>query len=417
MGASVRFAPANVPGVADLRRTALLIGAATGLTGDGIFLTALAWSVLQVTGSAPQLSLVLAVASVVPLAAAPLAGQLVDRPRGPDWLAGSELVAAGVLVGAAGWLSVADPGLPFFLLLAAVAPLFASLSGPGLAVMLARLSASGAVSGSMARYQVVSRCGRIAGPLLGGILVAVGGLRLCCLVDALSYLASGAAWLVVRHRLRAVAPAAYEEGHRGFTAGARYVLADPGLRGLVTGALLANASISVVNVTLPLLARGPLHAGSAAYGAIQSAFQVGMLVAATALSVRPLPDRVLGDRRALGLSLVGMGGTFGLLAASRTVPLAVAATLLAGVALSVTSLISDTRLVTEVPAALQGRVMGLVAGLATGLRPAGTLTGGVIAGAVGAAAATGLGAAGLLGLGGWYAVRGSGGVAGRPGGP
>lgn len=104
--------------MADLRRPALIVGAGAGIAGDGLFLTALAWSVLQATGSPQQLSLVLIVLTVVPLITAPLAGQLVDRARAPDYLVGSEWLAAVVLAAAAGWLSVFTPGLPFFLLVA-----------------------------------------------------------------------------------------------------------------------------------------------------------------------------------------------------------------------------------------------------------------------------------------------------------
>jgi len=403
--------------VADLRRTALILGAGAGITGDGLFLTALAWSVLEATGSPQRLSLVLLVLTVVPLVTAPLAGQLVDRPRAPDYLVGSEWLAALVLAGAAGWLTAFTPGLPFFLLMASVVPAFGSLSGPALPIMLARLSGPGRVTGAMARAEVANRVGRVVGPLLGGALVAVGDFRLCCLANAASYLLSGLGWLIARGRLRAAAPAQGQHARRGFTAGARYVLTHPYTRGLVAIALLANTAISAVNVTLPLLARGPLHAGSGAYGAMQAAFQLGMLLSAGLLAVRPLPDRLLANRRALGASLAGLGVAFGLLAASRTVPLAVGAVLLAGVALSVTALISDTRLVTEIPAAVQGRVMGLLIGMSGALRPAGTLAGGVVAGVAGAAAATGVGAAALTVLGGWYALRTPAGVAGAAGGP
>jgi Major Facilitator Superfamily len=395
----------SLPDVPDLRRTALIVGAGAGITGDGLFLTALAWTVLETTGSPQQLSLVLLLLTVVPLVTAPLAGQLVDRPRAPDYLVGSEWLAALVLAGAAGWLSAFTPGLPFFLLVAAVVPAFGSLSGPALPIMLARLSGPGRVTGAMARAEVANRVGRVVGPLLGAALVAVGDFRLCCLANAASYLLSGLGWLIARGRLRAAAPEQGQHGRHGFTAGARYVLTHPYTRGLVAIALLANTAISVVTVTLPLLARGPLQAGAGAYGAMQAAFQVGMLLSAGLLSVRPLPDRVLANRRALGASLAGLGLAFGLLAASRTVPLAVGAVLLAGVALNVTALISDTRLVTEIPAAVQGRVMGLLVGMSGALRPAGTLAGGLVAGVFGAAAATGVGAAALTVLGGWYALR------------
>jgi MFS family permease len=391
--------------VPDLPRTALIVGAGAGITGDGLFLTAVAWSVLEVTGSAQRLSLVLVVLAVVRLVTAPLAGQLVDRPRAPDYLVGSEWLAALVLVAAAGWLSAFTPGLPFFLLVAAVVPAFGSLSGPALPIMLARLSGPGQVTGAMARSEVAGRIGRVIGPLIGGALVAVGDFRLCCLANAASYLLSGLGWLIARGRLRATAPEQGQRGSRGFTAGARYVLTHPYTRGLIAIAMLANTAISVVTVTLPLLARGPLHAGAGVYGAMQAAFQVGMLLSAGVLSVRPLPDRLLANRRALGASVAGLGLAFALLAASRTVPLAIGAVLLAGVALSVTALISDTRLVTEIPAAVQGRVMGLLVGMAGALRPAGTFAGGVVAGVLGAAAATGVGAAALALLGGWYALR------------
>jgi MFS family permease len=404
--------------VADLGRSALVVGAGAGITGDGLFLTALAWSVLEVTGSPQRLSLVLIVLTVVPLVVAPLAGQLVDRPRGPDWVVGSESLAALVLLAAAGWLSVHRPGLPMFLLLAVVVPVFASLSGPALPVMLARLARPGSVTGALARGDVAIRAGRVLGPLLGGVLVGVGDLRLACLANALSYVVSAGGWLVARSRLVGLAGDRSAAGPGGgFTAGARYLLAHPYARGLLSIAVLANTAISTVTVTLPLLARGPLHAGSGAYGLMQSAFQVGMLLASGALSVRPLPDRVLGNRRALGASIAALGSAFALLALSRTVPLAVGAALLSGIALSVTALISDTRLVTEIPAAVQGRVLGLMVGLSGALRPVGTLTGGVVAGVLGAAAATGVGAAGLVAIGTWYGLRGAGGDVGSAGGP
>jgi len=149
--------------VADLRRTALILGAGAGITGDGLFLTALAWSVLEATGSPQRLSLVLLVLTVVPLVTAPLAGQLVDRPRAPDYLVGSEWLAALVLAGAAGWLTAFAPGLPFFLLMASVVPAFGSLSGPALPIMLARLSGPGRVTGAMARAEVANRVGGSSG--------------------------------------------------------------------------------------------------------------------------------------------------------------------------------------------------------------------------------------------------------------
>jgi hypothetical protein len=392
-------------GVPEVGRAALLTGAAAGVAGDELLVVGLAWSVLAVTGSPAQLSLVLGTLAAVPLVAAPLAGALIDRPRGPDWLVGSETTAAAALVAAAGWLTVRPADLPFFLALAVAVPLFSSLSRPALPVLLTRLGPAGTAARSLARAQVAVRLGRVAGPLLGGALVGTGDLRWCCLADALSYLVSAAGWAAARRALPAAAGPTRERGVRG---GLRYAVADRPLRALLAVALAANASIAAVTVLLPLLARGPLGAGAGTYGLLQAAFQVGVLATAVGLSVRALPDRLVGDRRALGTALVALGLCYAGLAASRAVPVAVVAAAAAGAALGVTSLISDTRLVVQVPVGLRGRVMGLATGLAGALRPAGALAGGLLAGLVGAPAAAGAAGLALVLLGVRVARRGPG---------
>ncbi len=381
-----------VSGLDQGRAQALVMaGAGLSVVGDGVFLTGLAWSVLSTTGSAVQLSTVMGALSVVLILATPLTGQILDWKRGPNWLVGSEYLAATALFAAVAFLTAYKPGFAFFLALGLLVNLFSSLSGPALPIMLARMSSPEALPRAMARSEVASRAGRIGGPLIGGALVGIGDFRLCCAVNAVSYLVSGSCWLAARSRLARSTDTGAQVGTSRtsrVTAGARYVWHDSYLRGLILVALVANTSISFTTVTVPLLVYGPLHGGSGTYGLMQATFQGGILLASVVFSMRPLPSAMLSGRRGLGSSLLGLGLSFVLMGLSPTIPLAVGAILLAGIWLSVTSLITDTKLVTDVPAEVRGRVLGMVSSAFGSLRPAGTFAGGAVAGAVGVAFAT-----------------------------
>jgi len=398
--------------VTDLDRrsvqTMVMLGAGTGVTGDGIFLTGLAWSVLVTTNSALQLAAVMGTLSVVLIVAAPFTGQILDWSRGPTWLVASEFFAMASLVMAVLYLYVFPPTFVFFIVIGILVNLFSSLSGPALPIMLARISTPESLPMAMARSEVAVRTGRIGGPLLGGALVAVGDFRLCCAANALSYLISGICWLLARRSLSRAGPSKQErEEERGtrLTAGVRYVLSNGYIRGLVLVALVANTSISFATVTVPLLVRGPLEGGSGTYGLMQATFQGGILLASLVFSVRQLPRSMLVGRRGLGVSLVGLGLSFLLMGLSPNIPVAVAAILLAGIWLSITSLITDTKLVTEVPPDVQGRVLGVVSALFGALRPAGTFAGGAVAGAVGVVFATAGGGLALVAAGAQYLLR------------
>ena len=388
-------------------RWLVLSGAGVSVVGDGILLTGLAWSVIVVTGSAVQLSVVLAAISITLLAIAPFSGQILDLRRGPSYLACSESLAGVTLLGAAGLLTVIRPSLIFFLLLGCSVSLFSSLSGPGLPIMVARLSSEEQRPNAISRAQVAVRAGRICGPLVGGVLVATGDFRFCCVADAASYLISAGCWFLSRRLL--FRP---DSGPRGtgdspgrlsrLTAGLRFVTGDPYLRGLILVALVANSSLSFVTVTVPLLVKDSLHEGSAAYGFMQASFQAGLLVSSAVLAVSKLPARLAGGRGKLGLSLTALGASFALMGLARNIVLAAVAILVAGVCLSLTSVISDTKLVTDVPPELQGRVFGVVGSLFGALRPAGSLLGGGVAAVLGVTPATAIAGAALALTGGAY---------------
>ena len=67
-------------------------------------------------------------------------------------------------------------------------------------------------------------------------------------------------------------------------------------------------------------------------------------------------------------------------------------------------MITDTKLITDGPAEVQGRVLGMVSSLFGALRPAGTFVGGAVAGAIGVAVTTASGGVLLALVGVYYQV-------------
>jgi MFS family permease len=155
-----------------------------------------------------------------------------------------------------------------------------------------------ATSLSSAQYNL----GRVVGPALAGVVIALGSYGLAFAVNALSFLAVVGALALVRVPRRTPA----DEGGMGtrIKAGARAALAEPGCRSaiLLIGivALLASPFIALVPAVADRLVDGEDALG-AATGALTTAQGVGAVLGA--LLVVPLAERV-GLRRVLVADLV-----------------------------------------------------------------------------------------------------------------
>ena len=214
---------------------------------------------------------------------------------------------------------------------------------------------------------------RIVGPGLAGAMIAVFGIPLMFLLNALSYVAVIAGLLMMRPRELMVVPrrvAAHGLGHfRAIGEGARFVLRRPstGVTFLMI-AVIGTMGFNF-NVLLPLEATGILHAGPAIFGLLTSSLGVGALIGALLLAKRGgAPTNKL---------LVGMAGAFGLLEASVALPRSVAVTMalmaLTGFTMSSFGAAANTRVQLETPIEMRGRVMALYTMLSVGTTPIGNL--------------------------------------------
>jgi transmembrane secretion effector len=145
------------------------------------------------------------------------------------------------------------------------------------------------VASAVSLYEVILDVSRVAGPALGGALLATVGVAACCAVNAASY---GAPLLVLLlHK------PAYVTAAPGGTVGKGQTFADlrSGLRYARHGPILvclflaaASGMLFSLSVSLPVLATRVFHLGGGGYGLMMPAFGVGALPGAPELTLYTL---------------------------------------------------------------------------------------------------------------------------------
>ena len=350
----------------------LWVGQGISFAGDAVSMVALVVLVVQITGSASAVGGAL-VARLLPTLASPLAGVLADRLDRRIVLVASDLARAALVLG-----MVFARDLLVLYVLAFLMGLARTFFNPTIRASFPSVVGEGDLTRANAFVNATYSLSIMAGPALGGLLVASSGVNTAFVLDAVTYLVS-AAFLS-----RIPLPRPLREGGESFLqelrtslsylAGARVPLA------IVVGAFL---TILTINATVPaevFLARETFDAGDAGYGLLVSVWGGGMILGSALTAI-------LGGR--VGLILLYFLSMFAAaiaLAGTGLAPsfaLALGALAVAGASNGIDNVTTDTILQKQVPDALLGRVFSVrFLGYSAGEGLA-YLAGGVIVDAVG----------------------------------
>ena len=380
----------------------LWAGQTVSALGDGAYTVALAWAVLDLTGSATDMGIVLVARSVPMLLFLLIGGVAADRlSRRLVMLASDAGRAVAVLaIAALEWLGVLQVWH-----LVALAFFFGIVSGffmPAYSSIAPELVEVEALPSANGLNGLSRQVGMLLGPLLGGALVAAVGAQDAFAFDGLSFVVSALCLLAARMP-DSVGSARPEEqvaatdtkrrlrGMRGVAAdiheGMGYILASSWLWATILIASILNMTISgALVVSLPKLVADVYHAGPALFGAIATLSGLGAIVATL----------VIGQARRLRRrGIVAYGGSavasVALLAFGLPLPLAVlplvalGASFVEGFGISVFGVIWDTVMQELVPANKLGRVSSVDMLGSFCLQPVGFLVAGVLADRIGPA--------------------------------
>ena len=314
-----------------------------------------AWQVYDLTRDPLALAYV-GLAQFLPMLCLLLpAGDLIDRFNRKAILASSWAVGA-VCSGALWWLSGhSAAGVAGLTGVYAVLVLFGcsrAFSGPALQSLLPQVVPREQLAAAIAANSMLMRAASIGGPLLGGVLYALGGGRLTYALCFVGF-ALGTVLLsrVVTLQARNAAAATGTMWQR-FGAGIRFIRSRPIILGTISLDLFAVLLGGVVAL-LPIYASEVLHVGPAGLGALRSALAVGEVGAGLYLSMRPF-NRKVGRTMFVAVAVFGLANL--LFAVSTWFWLSFAALLVAGAADMVSVYIRGALVQFSTPDHMRGRV-------------------------------------------------------------
>lgn len=351
----------------------LLVGTLSAVLGNWVQQIGQGWYVLQLTGSAFDLSLVQAVSAFPMLLFGLLGGVVADRVDRARLITvtRASIGALALLLGALVWVGLAP--LWVVLVIAGGTGIIWAFDMPARQAMVPQVVAAPARTSAVAWLATVMNGGRILGPALGGLLLGFIGAAGCILVSGLGFLLM--AGLSTRIRRLPAAPTAQRDLSQELLTGVRYLGANPTILALA----LISAAVVVFwqahVVLLPVFARDVLLAGASGYGLLSAASGVGALVGALLVAAW-LPPRHQGWTLA---GLVVLSGVLLPLWASATSFILSLALLLIATVFGVgAQTLAASLLQREVPDHLQGRVMSVTL-LTWGASPIGLLFVGALA--------------------------------------
>lgn len=353
---------------------------------------ALAWVVIQLSSS-PLAVGALAFCRFLPFFLLSLvAGVFVDRLDTRRLLITTQAAAMLVSVVLAVVTLSGLATLPVVYALAALGGLILVFDSPGRQTLTFQMVGPSELPNAVALNSGLFNASRVVGPALAGVTIAVAGVGLCFVVNAVSFLAVLVA--LKEMRVEELTPVAKNRDTR-MLAGIREGLAWSARSPIALTVLVVVTIVSTVgfnfNVLVPLLASQTLDVSAWMFGVLSASFGLGALAGALATAtLRSASPRTFAGG-AVGFSVAMLA-----LAPVHTVGIALVLLFALGLCFSLFTASANALVQLASPDHLRGRVVSLYLFAFAGLAP----IGGLVAGWLAQVGGTGLafGVAGLSGL-------------------
>jgi len=335
----------------------LWLGYLVSQTGAQLTVVAVAYQVFQVTHSSLDVGLV-SLAQVGPAIVGPIvAGSLADAVDRRRLLLVIQVLLAGCSVGLA--VNAAHPALwPLYVLPALIAGLAGADNPSRVAIMMNLVDREAFVSANVLR-QSVQQVALVAGPALGGILLATAGAQIVYWADVASFAASFVA--LVRLGPGHQAETVTRFGFRSIVEGFGFLRGRQAIQGCFVADL--NATVLGMPTSLfPAVGLVAFHGGAQAVGYLYAAPGVGALLG-TVLSGWTSGIRRPGRAVVVAIAVWGAAITaFGLVP---WLGLGLVLLAVAGAADVISAIFRSTILQLETPDRLRGRLSSIQTAVVT----------------------------------------------------
>ena len=351
------------------------------------------WMVQEMTGS-PFLVSLIPVMMMLPMLFLSLAGGvLADRVDRRRIILTTEALALAGYAALFVLIAVGVAQVWHLLALSAVSGIGFAFAGPARMALVPSLVPPDQRRRAVALSAVVFSVAQIAGPALGGLLIARAGTEAALFATLVLMAPAWALYLSVRPASSRDETHATGSPISSVRTGIAYAFREPALRALLLGSLVVSLTLSTWPALLPTFTESVMGRGAAALGTLTVAMGFGSLVGS--LVVAAMSDRVAHGRIEIATIAV-MAVAVVVFAVSPWFGVAVVAATIAGMAQTGYFVANMTVVQMAVSDEFRGRVMS-IRFLIFGFQPLGMLALGGLAEAIGVRGA-------LL----WYAVPGLG---------
>ncbi|SHK68965.1 Predicted arabinose efflux permease, MFS family [Pseudonocardia thermophila] len=347
-------------------------GQAVSLAGTWMQTIAQSWLVLELTGSATAVGAVVALQTLPTLLLGPYAGVVADRVDKRRFMIGLQS-AMGVLALTLGLLVVTGlVQLWHVFALALLLGLNNCFEQPVRQAFVLEMVGPQYLRNAVSLNSVLANAARAVGPAIAGVVIATGGIGLCFLINAATFVAVVVSLVKLdTSALMPSVPAPRAPGQ--LREGLRYVAREPMLAVPLLMMALVGCLTYEFQVVLPVVAQETFAGDASAYGFLTAAMGAGAVVGGLFVAARGRTGL-----QPLIVTALGFGAAMGLVAVAPTLPVALAGMALVGAtSVAFMSTGNSTLQLTAAPT-MRGRVMALWAVAFLGSTP----IGGPIAGAV-----------------------------------
>lgn len=358
----------------------LFAGQSLAVMGNWIQHLAMSWLVYRLTGSAWLLGVTGFSSQIAVLLLAPFAGLWADRFDRRKLLLATQLAAMvpAFALAALAWADAIE--IWHVVVLAALFGVVMAIEVPvRQAFTPALVPAREDLPSAIAFNALMQNGGRMLGPTLAGILIAVSGEAICFFLNGASKIVAVATLMMI-----VAAPSAHvnapSSAWNSLKEGIAYTWNSVPLRRLLPVVALVTFMASPYQTLMPIFAAEVFSGGADTLGILIGAAGLGGIIGMLALASR---RDVRGLMTWIAASAVVAGATLIVFSYSESFALSLATIAIVGLTVLTVAMGVSTIIQTVVEDGMRGRVMGLFTVCFMGMFPLGSLAAGAVADRIG----------------------------------
>ena len=284
----------------------LLSGQLISQIGDKFYLLALSFWVLDSTGSAALMGIVLFASTIPEVLVGLFAGALVDRFSRKWMIVVTDLIRGIIVLVVAVIAFTENLTLPIIIVSQVLLSINTAFFNPASPAIIPQLVEQDSLAKANSQTQLVRGISLVVGPVLGGISVGLFGFAVVFLINALSFLLSGLFEILIANPESSINSSDAEDSFiESVKEGFHTVLKNNELIILLASIAVIHFFVGAFQVILPVMAEILNGDGPENLGYLQTSFGSGMLLIGFILSSLNIIDK--RERKMLMASVFLMG--------------------------------------------------------------------------------------------------------------